>query len=254
MSPSRRTFLVGFPAAFTLPVAFRPALALNGESEPMPVTESRRSFSSGGRAIAVDVFEPGGQMRAPSVVMLHGADGLGFNNRYRDGAREIAASGFRVNLVHYLDRTGERRASFATLFQNFLPWTETVRDALAWVAERAEAETAKVGLVGISLGAALGLAVSGADPRIRALVSFFGPLPQGVIAPEARLPPTLVLHGAMDPVVPVANAYAIESLLRQKDIPYEIKVYPGEGHGFRGQAREDATRRVLAFLHRHLAA
>ncbi|AWM88556.1 dienelactone hydrolase family protein [Microvirga sp. 17 mud 1-3] len=217
----------------------------------MSVTETRRSFSSGGKAITVDVFEPGRQVRAPSVVMLHGADGLGFNNRYREGARAIAASGFQVNLVHYLDRTGERRASFATLFQNFLPWAETVRDALAWATERAESE--KVGLVGISLGAALGLAVSGANGQIGALVSFFGPLPQGVVAPDTRLPPTLILHGAMDPVVPVANAYAIETLLRQKAVPYEIKVYPGEGHGFHETAREDATQRVLAFLQRHLS-
>ncbi|QFU15277.1 prolyl oligopeptidase family serine peptidase [Microvirga thermotolerans] len=218
----------------------------------MPVTESRQTFSSGGRTINVERFEPGGQRSAPPVLMLHGADGLGLNGQYRAGAREIAASGFQVHLVHYLDRTGERRASFSTLFQNFVPWMETVRDALAWIGDTAETAAGSIGLVGISLGAALGLAVSGTSSRIGALVSFYGPLPQGAVAPDARLPPTLVLHGNMDPVVPVANAYAIESLLRQRHVPHEIRIYPGEGHGFRGQAQADATRRALAFLRRHL--
>lgn len=219
----------------------------------MTVTETHRSFSSGGRDIAVEMFETGQDRSCPAVIMLHGADGLGLNAQYRDGARAIAASGYRVHLIHYLDRTGERRASFATLFQNFLPWTETVRDALAWVSDRTEIDPSRIGLVGISLGAALGLAVSSVDSRIRALVSFFGPLPQGAISHDARLPPTLVLHGALDPIVPVANAYAIEALLRHKDVPHELKVYPGEGHGFRGRTQKDATQLALSFLHRHLA-
>jgi carboxymethylenebutenolidase len=61
-----------------------------------------------------------------------------------------------------------------------------------------------------------------------------------------------VLHGSADPIVPVANAYAVEALLRQQNVPHELKVYPGQGHGFRGAAEEDATRRALAFLQRHL--
>ncbi|MBZ6077792.1 dienelactone hydrolase family protein [Microvirga puerhi] len=218
----------------------------------MTVTKARRSFSSGEKDIAVDVFEPTRNMPRPAIVMLHGADGLGSNARYHEGAMAIAASGYQVHLVHYLDRTGERRASFSTLFQNFTPWTETVQDALAWVSERAEIDPGKVGLIGISLGAALGLSVASADPRIKALVSFFGPLPQGAISHDAHLPPTLILHGAMDPIVPVANAYAIEALLRRKDVPHEIQIYAREGHGFRGRTQQDAVRRVLTFLRQYL--
>ena len=53
--------------------------------------------------------------------------------------------------------------------------------------------------------------------------------------------------------MPVANAYAVEALLRQQNVPHEIKVYPGQGHGFRGAAERDATAGSLAFLQRHLA-
>ncbi|MET0427369.1 MAG: dienelactone hydrolase family protein [Microvirga sp.] len=213
----------------------------------------RLSFTSDGRKIAVDSFGAG-EERRPAVLMLHGADGLGNTREYVQGARAIAAAGYRVYLIHYLDRTQERRASFATLFQNFMPWVETVRDAVAFVAGRAEVDPGRIGIVGISLGAALGMAVASADRRIRVLVDYFGPLPQGAIAPEARLPPTLILHGAVDPIVPVANAYAIETLLKRTGTPYELQIYPGQGHGFFGDAQADATRRAVAFLGRHLGA
>ena len=63
----------------------------------------------------------------------------------------------------------------------------------------------------------------------------------------------MVLHGSADPIVPVSNAYAVEALLRQQNVPHEIKIYPGQGHGFRGAAESDATARSLAFLQRHLS-
>jgi carboxymethylenebutenolidase len=216
------------------------------------MTPQRESFASGGRSITVEVFSAPSAGRRPAVLMLHGADGLSSNGQYRSGAHAIAAAGYQVFLVHYLDRTAERRASFATVFQNFLPWMETVRDALSWVAARRDVDPDRIGVVGVSLGAALGLTVAGSEPRIRALVDYFGPVPQGAIPSGARLPPTLILHGGSDPIVPVANAYAIESLLQEQGAGYEIKVYPGQGHGFHGAAQRDATTRVLSFLHRHL--
>ncbi|MXQ13044.1 prolyl oligopeptidase family serine peptidase [Microvirga makkahensis] len=219
----------------------------------MPVTEKRNTFTSGDRTIAVETFQPPGSAMHPAVLMLHGADGLSFNTRYRDGARGMAAAGYQVHLVHYLDRTGERRASFATLFQNFMPWMNTVQDALTFAADHPGADADRIGIVGISLGAALGLAVSSMDRRVKTLVSYFGPLPQGAIATTSHLPPTLVLHGSADPVVPVANAYAVEALLRRQNVPHEVKVYPGQGHGLRGAAEQDATQRALAFLRRYLA-
>jgi dienelactone hydrolase len=229
------------------------ARAQEGKPNPMPITLERRTFTSAGKDIAVDTLQAKGFRRLPAVVMLHGADGLSENAQYVEGAQAVALAGFQVNLVHYLDRTEESRASFNTLFQNFQAWLETVNDALAWVVERSEVDAARIGIIGISLGAALGIAAASADPRIKALVNYFGPLPQGAIAPNAHLPPTLVLHGALDAIVPVSNAYAVEALLRQQDVPHEIKVYPDQGHGFRGDARNDALQRVIAFLERYLA-
>ncbi|MFL4993695.1 MAG: dienelactone hydrolase family protein [Microvirga sp.] len=248
MSITRRSILIGAALA-----ASSTAHAQQDKPNAMPVTTQRSSFKSGGKAIAVETFQTAGSSPRPTVLMLHGADGLNYNTQYREGARDVAAAGYQVHLVHYLDRTGEKRASFSTLFQNFMPWMGTVQDALAFASDHPGADQHRIGIIGISLGAALGLAVASTDPRVRALVNYFGPLPQGAIATTSKLPPTLVLHGSADPIVPVANAYAIEALLRQQSVPHEIKVYPGQGHGFRGAAEDDATARSLEFLQRHLA-
>jgi dipeptidyl aminopeptidase/acylaminoacyl peptidase len=112
----------------------------------------------------------------------------------------------------------------------------------------------RLAIVGISLGAALALETAEGDRRVKAVVDYFGPLPEGLAAKTPRLPPTLILHGAQDRIVPVSNAYALETLLKQTGTPHEIQVYPGQGHGLTGAAQFDSAARVAAFLGRHLSA
>jgi carboxymethylenebutenolidase len=221
-----------------------------------PVAAEGRSmvgFTSGGAAVEVEWF-PAGVGRRPAVLLLHGADGLTFADGYRFAARVLAGAGYHVAFVHYLDRTGEQRVSYSTLRQNFPLWAGTIRDAMTWLAKQPSADPDRLGVVGISLGAALALEAGAADPRIKAIVDYFGPLPEGMAARKPRLPPTLILHGSADPIVPVANAHKIEKLLQQSGTPYEIKIYPGQGHAFFGPAQLDSANRAAEFLGRYLAA
>ena len=64
--------------------------------------------------------------------------------------------------------------------------------------------------------------------------------------------PVLILHGENDAVVPVAEAYSLQRLLDEKGVPYEIKIYPGTGHGFENEVWGDAGLRTLQFLQKHL--
>ena len=52
--------------------------------------------------------------------------------------------------------------------------------------------------------------------------------------------------------MPVANAYAVESVLKNLGVPHETVIYPGQGHVLVGEAQVDAGRRVSAFLARYL--
>jgi carboxymethylenebutenolidase len=81
------------------------------------------------------------------------------------------------------------------------------------------------------------------------VIDYFGFAPRSL---GGRLPPTLVLHGDADRVVPVSNAYAIQSALRARGTPHEVMIYPGEGHGFSGSAQADAAARINAWFGRYL--
>lgn len=213
------------------------------------------SFTSGGRPIRIERFNAATGGRRPAVLLLHGADGLTRNGeRYRTGARILASAGYHVFLPHYLDRTEQARANYATIGGNFSAWAETVFDAVSFVAGEPGVDARRIGLLGTSLGGALGLTVAAQDGRVRAFANYFGFLPEGIAAGAQRLPPTLVLHGERDFIVPVSNAYAIADLLRRLGVPHDVHVYPDQGHGFTGAAQIDAAQRTAAFFGRHLGS
>lgn len=211
------------------------------------------SFTSGGVAIGAEWF-PAGSGTGPAVLLLHGADGLTFAEGYRLAARVLASAGYHVGFVHYLDRTRDRRVIYSRIKQDYPTWMSVTRDAVSWIATHPGVDPDRIGIVGISLGAALAIDTAGADPRIKALVDYFGPVLEGVHGRVKRLPPTLILHGQMDGVVGVEHAHAFEAMLKRLGTPYEMKIYPDQGHGFIGAAQFDSATRVSAFLGRHLGA
>ena len=206
------------------------------------------TFNSGGVAITIERFAPGGPGSRPAVILVHGSDGPGY--RYRAAAQDVAAGGYNVFLVHYLNRTGQTRASYGTIHQNLPVWTGTVRDAIGYVQRQPGVDRGRIGLLGVSLGGGLALAAAQQDSRVRAVVDYFGFVPRGF--GSGRLPPTLVLHGASDPIVPVSNAYDLQGILRARGVPHEVQIYPGQGHGFTGAAEADASARINGFFARHL--
>lgn len=219
-------------------------------------SENNPSFKSGTKTITVEWFPPEGVgpgEKAPGILMLHGAEGLTLAPGYRTAARMTAATGIGVAFVHYFDSTGDTIASLDRMKRSFPPWSRAIRDGLTWLGERKEIDKDRMGIVGVSLGAALALHVAAkGDERIKAIVDFFGPISAGVLPRKPKLPPVLILHGLNDPIVPIVHAHTLEAVLKATRTPYEIKLYQGQGHGFVGAAQEDAARRSAAFLARHL--
>lgn len=67
--------------------------------------------------------------------------------------------------------------------------------------------------------------------------------------------PTLILHGAEDKVVPVAQAYEYYRALRDMSVPTEMVVYPREGHGISEQEHQrDMLQRILSWLDTYVAS
>jgi dienelactone hydrolase len=216
------------------------------------ITKSQLTFESGSKPIRIDAYIPGAKGTfLPTVIALHGAGGDPTGSERF--AAQLAEQGFAVYVLHYFDRTGTQSADKPTILRNFPVWMKTLWDAISFVEKQPAVDRERMALLGFSLGAYLSLANSTIDGRVKAVVEFFGGLPREMKLFMRRLCPTLILHGEADPTVPVAEAYNLQQLLEQKSIPYEIKIYPGEGHGFENETWRDAGLRTLHFLQTHLA-
>jgi dipeptidyl aminopeptidase/acylaminoacyl peptidase len=65
--------------------------------------------------------------------------------------------------------------------------------------------------------------------------------------------PTLILHGEEDHSVPVNQSYAFYRALREREVPAELVVYPGEGHGIRDREHlRDMFARLLRWFETYL--
>ncbi len=89
--------------------------------------------------------------------------------------------------------------------------------------------------------------------------SLVGVLPRDEAVFRARSPffhlermrtPLALFHGQDDPVVPLSQSQAVAAVLEKQGVPFEFRVYAGEGHGFR-QAASIAD--YLATVERFLA-
>ena len=217
-----------------------------------PIAQSQVIFQSGGKPIHLDAYLPETlDGPVPTVIALHGAGGnVSGMERY---ATMLAAEGFAVYLLHYFDRTGTESADLQSMKRNFPLWMKALWDAISFVETQPQVDPGRIALMGFSLGAYLSLANSAIDPRVKAVVEFFGGMPKEMRLFMRRLCPVLILHGEADPTVPVEEAYQLQKLLEKKGIAYEIKIYPGAGHGFESEIWHDAGLRIVQFLRKYLA-
>jgi dienelactone hydrolase len=258
------------------------ALAQGGlEKKGALVLEMRDSFKSGKATIQVRRFEKNSVAGQPAIVMLHGCDGWEQLRAYSSIGRMLAEKGYVVIVIRYFDRTGTSdnvpaadKADFERWLKgkatgekqeearrHFDEWLATVSDAVAYARSLPNVEKDRVALAGFSLGAYLAVSAA-ADPKLQlsAVVELFGGLPVAFRPKVQTMPPTLILHGELDEIVSVKEAYALFGLLSLKGQIVEGKIYPGVGHAFIPPGKVepdyfkvlDAVDRTTKFLSTHM--
>ena len=221
------------------------------------------AFSVGGTQVTVERYEPAAFGQAfcglrPAVIILHGADGLAQHGRsYREAAMALAQAGYSAYIVHYFDVTpgvAARGSVQPSAIQgpNFAAWLAAVSASIQWAACQPGVDPCRIGLMGFSLGSYLALAEAARNPQVSAVVDFFGGLPPEASSMVRRLPPTLIIHGEADQVVPVTEAFRLRDILVSRGAPYSLVIYPDAGHKLPERFRQDAAQRVLRFLSSYL--
>jgi carboxymethylenebutenolidase len=212
------------------------------------------TYLSGAAHIQIDHLEPAAASNHPALIVLHGSGGAA--SYWMDQfAPVLNKFGAAIYAPHYFDKTATVRATPDIILddRHFIAWLEATQHALDFVAARPNVDPARVGVLGVSLGGYLAVALGMEDRRIRAVVEVSGGVPLGW---EKRMPPdmapVLILHGEQDRVVPVGEARKLEKLLKEHGLKHETVIYPGETHWFSTPARFQLLLRCGEFLGKHL--
>jgi carboxymethylenebutenolidase len=218
------------------------------------LTESTETFKSHGQDVIVDVIGPSAQGRYPAVIVLHGHGGLGDGRQsgMHSFARKLAGAGYVALVPHYFGSHKPDRKNGQKNARSFLFWERSVIDTVGFSVRRTDVDPKRIGLMGSSLGSWVALSVGARDRRVKAVVENFGGYPEWEELNPTRLPPVLILHGDADRDVPVQQAHNLQQILIGAGVEYEMHIYEGAGHGFRGADFDDAMKRTLEFLDKHV--
>jgi carboxymethylenebutenolidase len=241
------------PAALALAVIMALGVA-PPEPDEIATVETGEVFKSRGQDYTVDVLAPKAPGKYPAIVVVHGHGGVG-EGRHSGShalARHLAGAGYVALVPHYFGRLKPDPKNGQKNTRSFAVWERTISDTVSYARRRPDVDPMRIGMLGSSMGSWVSLSVAARDRRVSAVVENYGGFPEWEEINPARLPPVLILHGDADRNVPVERAHELELILQRSGVPYEVHIYPGAGHGFRGDDREDALKRTLELFDTHV--
>jgi len=203
-----------------------------------------------------------GEAPRPAVLILHARQAIEpFAAAYGRYADDLSRAGIDAWLISYysVEDTAamsdpDRARRTATLHARIGAWAKAIDDVAGFVLARKES-SGRLGLLGFSNGAFLAVAAA-TDPRIGALVVFYGGVLDVVRDHIVLLPPLLALHGDADGTVPISAGRELVEKAHALGGEAELITYPGAGHGFdfapHSPIADDARARAIAFLRSHL--
>ncbi len=236
------------------------ALWLATRSHMPTSTESDLQYA--GRPLAEFHCAPSGPGPHPAVVMLHGAALRGTaDQQFHSMCAALAGHGYYGEFLEYYDAT-DNTDSTTDQTEDFNAWFAAIQASIEALAKNSAVDPKRIAVMGFSQGAYLATGCGAMFPhQVAAVIEYYGGLIPPLRERARQMPPTLILHGAKDAIIPVTEATGLDQLLTSYDRPHEIHLYPDAGHGFNfhgegvrydHDAATDAWTRSLDFLDRTL--
>lgn len=195
----------------------------------------------------------------PGIVMIH--EWWGLNDNIKQMADELASNGYTVLAVDLYNgeiASDPDRARELSSGIDQIKATENLRQAVQFL--KTNEKATKVASLGWCFGGgqSLQLAISG-EP-LAATVIYYGRLTNDLDRLSVINWPILGIFGDKDASIPIDSVKTFETAIGELGQENEIYVYPGVGHAFANptgenfapQETQDAWKKTLAFLEKHL--
>jgi len=206
---------------------------------------------------------PEGKGPFPAVVVIQ--EWWGMNDWVKDQARALAKGGYVALAVDlYRGKATDKQEEAHQLMMG-LPEERALADLKAGVdflAARKDVKTDAIGSIGWCMGGKYSFRLAVDEPRLAAVVGYYGMPPQDEAAIAKIKAPVLGNFGAEDKGPSPDQARAFEAAMKKAGKPIDIKIYEGAGHafanvnnpwkGYREEAAQDAWSRTVAFFDANL--
>ena len=198
--------------------------------------------------------------RHPGVVVIHEAYGL--NQNIQDITIRLAKNGY-VALAVDLFAGRNRAICMARFMAGMLRGSverygiADLKAALSYMSALGEVDPNRVGAIGFCMGGSFAVAWACSDDRLRAIAPYYASNPRPLEA-VGRICPVVGSYPEKD--FTAGAGRALDAELTRRDIPHDIKVYPGTRHSFFREgggaydkgAADDSWKRVMRFFETHL--
>jgi len=176
------------------------------------------------------------EVKRPAVLIVHQWTGVSENEKMR--ARMLAGLGYNVFCVDVYGKgirpqppasgaeAGKYKKDRALL-------RERVNAGLQVLLKDARTDASRVACIGYCFGGTAAIELGRSGAAVKGVVSFHGGLDSPTPADGKNIKgKLLVLHGADDPFVPVADIAAFEKEMKDAAVDYQLVSYPGAVHAF----------------------
>jgi dienelactone hydrolase len=228
------------------------------------MTTMTENFSTGSTTAPIEVFVPDAKPARRAVLVLHGSAGLGreYHADIASFAEALVAKQIAAAIPHYFvpSPPGQGEDPIASIAAHYAAWKGTCSDALTFMGGDPRFDSARLAVIGFSLGGHFALTLGlAARPGVtlKCIVDFFGPtLAPPLQGPFEQMPPVQIHHGSADTTVYPRESEALVAQLKKagkregKD--YVVESYPGQTHRFDSAALATARAATVEFIDRWL--
>jgi carboxymethylenebutenolidase len=180
----------------------------------------------------------------PGVIVIQ--EWWGLVPHIKDIAQRYAAMGYVALAPDLYHGKSTVDAEEATHLMKGLDWGRAAQEIAGAVRHlREDLGCTRVGVTGFCMGGALTL-IAAATAGIDAYAAYYGFPPAGAADLSRIQAPGLIFFGEEEGYFSVPDAQAFAQAQRDRGVPTDVIVYPGAGHAFFNDTRQEVYREAAA--------